>query len=499
MEAIIKKNSTQVLIVDPRQYGDYTVDWDTVLQNAVVTFSLFDVETGCFAIANRAGEIIPGGLSATDKALSEAVSCGDDTNVTRIAYRFRTRDTKLSGVYRGTFQVNVIGEETVLAVPSMSDIQVVITESGISRWTQGTFTGMPSLDEEPTPVPDSGLIGNLYSGTWVELNALVSNQLLVPGQLYRLTDYQTVHRIPTLTPTLTNIHSGPIEPLILEAITTTAFSQVAKSTITPSHNITYEFSNSTVACGDSFDGDSVAGALCLMQTLLVTRPGYITFREDPVNKLSAYFDFRSYRNCVNGVQGRTFATGARNSTLGEYSGNIMVTTDNVVVEENSQGLSLTGIANRLHIGSDVHNFTTTGVTLSTRLRSGSIFKLNDGGLNGSVKTTIKMAGDSLGYNGTNVLGLLPAGCVASNLEIVGEGLLIPANALASMGVAGISNSEVFGPLPLADIASGVFTAQVSSRSLNNNAALTLTLTNSTIGQGRLHITTSFTYTGVALS
>jgi len=491
MEAIIKKNSTQVLIVDPRQFGDYNVDWNTVLQNAVVTFSLFDVETGCFTVANRPGEIIPGGLSANDPSLAGAVSCGDDTSVTRIAYKFRTRDTKLSGIYRGTFQVNVIGEETVLAVPSMGDIQVVIAESGISRWTQGVYTGMPSLDEEVAP--PSGPTGTLFAGTWAELNTLATNQSLLPGKQYLLTDYQTVHRIPTQSLTEANIHRGPIEPLILEAVTVNSFSHVAKSTVVTSHLLHYDFTNSIVACGDSFDLDTPAGQSCQISSVQHTRPGYITYRQDPVKKLSAYFDFRSYLNRVDGIQGSTFAPGVANVTVGEYSGNIIITAKNVEVGENSQGLHLTNIANRIRIGSDVHGFSTTGVTLTTRLLANSSFELADGGLYGTVRNTLKMQNDVLGFDGVNVLGLLPAGCVTSALEIVGEKMLL--SGVASMGLAGSVGNAVFGPLPLADIAKGVFTAQVSSVSITQNTGLTLTLLGSSTGQGRLHVRTSFVFTG----
>ncbi len=485
MEVIIKQNSTQTLIVDPRLYGDSGVNWDEVLENAVVTFSLFDVETGCFVIANRPGDIIPGGLSANDEALVNSVACGDNTSVTRIAYKFRTRDVKQTGVFKATFQVNVIGEETVLAVPATSDIQVIVTQSAISPWTSATYTGLPELSGETTVPPVTGITGNQYAGTWAELNVLLGNAQLVPGFSYLLTDYQTVHRVPTQTA----IHSGSTEPLVLVAVTATAFARVVQSTVNPADILHYEFSNSSVKCEDSFDSTSAAGAAC-QNNGSVFRPGYIVYREDPVKKLATHYDFRAFRNRVGTVERLTFDDNSRNVEIGEYSGNIIVdNAANVTIGENSQGLHLHKIAKRIVIGNDVVDFSTLGT--SVHPQAASYFELSDYGLGGNIRSTLRFLG-GVSFEGTTLIGFLPANCAVTGLEVINQGF--PKLGTVSLGIAGLAADELFAATDVADIFSGVYSAQVSTRTLATNSSLLLTLGNSAYGQGVAHIHTTFANT-----
>lgn len=493
MEAVIKKNSTQTLIVDPRIYGGSSINWDEALENAVVTFSLWDVASGCYVVANRAAEIIPGGLSENDSKLTDSVSCGDDTSVTRIAYRFRSRDTKNSGVYRGTFQVNAIGGDTVLAVPEAGDIQIVVSESGIAPWTSAAFTGMPEITEpdgsQPPVLPPGS---QLVPHTWYELNSMRLVNNLMPGVNYLLTDYQTIHRIPTQN----TIHNGPIEPLIIQAVSLNSFSIVAKSPTNPSDVIYYEFTNEYVRCEDSFDSHVTgAGANCVNDQS-VHRPGYIVYREDVINKQSAHYDFRAYMNRVNGITSLSFSDSTQNVAIGLQSGNIIIPSfGNLKIGDNSSGIYLYSVANRTVIGNNVRGFISSGVTLTNRVRTMSVFELGDYGLSGSYRTTLTMRNDTQSFEGTTTIGFIPAGSVISNLQVVSERLSISEDTQVSMGVSGVSDKEVFGLLPAAQITAGVFSAQVSTRPIERNAGLTLTLQDNESAQGRLHVRVDFNYTG----
>lgn len=496
MEAIIKKNSTQLLIVDPREYGDYNVDWDDVLNRGVVTFSLFDVETGCYTVASRAGEIIPGGLSANDEALTNSVACGDNTSVTRIAYRFRSRDTKRSGVYRGTFQVNVLGEETILAVPATGDIQIVVTESSVNPWSQSTYTGMAEIVDTPSTgvTPTTGTGPSLIPHTWAELNTLLGNNQLVPGQEYLLTDYQTIHRVPTVA----TVNTGSVEPLIIQALTTASFSRVAKSQLNPNDSILYDFLNEFVKCEDSFDGDILGAGQSCENNDTVHRPGYIAYRCDTVKQLSAYYDFRAYVNRVNNISGLTFGTAVTNAHLGQGSGNIMIPSGTgYVIGENSCGLYLTKIADRIKIGNDVRQFSTSGASIAPRVFAGSTFELGDGGTDGVIRSTINMAIDNLGFEGNNLIGFVPKGAMLSTLEIAGSS--VPKVGLISMGINGISDAEVFGPMPMRDIATSVFSASVTTKAPAANTELTLKLQGVPSGQGRLQIKAAFIASGYGVN
>ncbi len=495
MEAIIKKNSTQTLIVDPRHYGDPNVDWDSVLQNSVVSFSLFDVETGCFIIANRPGSIIPGGLAVTDAALSNSVACGDNTSVSRIAYNFRSRDTKSSGVYRGTFQVNNITDLSVLAVPSLGDIQIIIAESAVSPLNQGSYTGMPAILDAPITgaTSNGGSNNGLIAHTWADLNALRVNGTLIPGQEYLLIDYQTIHRVPLSE----YMNIGPIEPLIIRAVTANSFSRTVISQLYPNDTIHYDFLNQYVACEDSFDTDiDGAGSICVNDTSN-QRPGYIAFRFDTVLQLSTYYDFRSFVNQVNAVTGLTFGATVSNSHIGQLSGNIILTEGNGYrIGENSTNLYLTKIADRVTIGNDVRLFSTSGASINSRVFPGSTFELGNGGTDGTIRTTINMGIDSLGFEGTTYIGLVPKGSVISSIELVGTAL--PTTGQISMGINGISENEVFGPIAISGISSNVFSATVSTKAPAENTELTIKLLGSDVGSGRVFVKANFANTGSGL-
>jgi hypothetical protein len=150
-DIIIKKNATYTLWVDPRKDGDPLVDWNAYLMEAVATFSMYDVETGCYVIANQPAEIVAGGVALGDATLAQPLGCAEDATNFYLRYNFRARDTKHNGIYRATFQLNSLVGDDVLAVPARKDIQVFIIGSAIAP--ARTFTGMPEIITPVTTYP----------------------------------------------------------------------------------------------------------------------------------------------------------------------------------------------------------------------------------------------------------------------------------------------------------------------------------------------------------
>lgn len=112
-----------------------------------------------------------------------------------------------------------------------------------------------------------------FSKTHSEMIALMSSNGLVPSALYEINDYQTIHRITNTTA----INTAPVEPLIVRAVSTSKIDLLAYSAAYPRDIIHYNIDN--VLCEDG----------------TTPRPGKILYREDTVNKVSAYYDWRNVK------------------------------------------------------------------------------------------------------------------------------------------------------------------------------------------------------------
>jgi len=110
---------------------------------------------------------------------------------------------------------------------------------------------------------------NFENTDYSSLAALKTGNLLVPGTFY-IFDFQTIHRI---TGTST-INTGSTETLTVLAATTSTFFPGAASQQFPNDKIVYNFDDDVAEDGST------------------ARPGKITYREDTINNLSTYFDFR---------------------------------------------------------------------------------------------------------------------------------------------------------------------------------------------------------------
>lgn len=77
---------------------------------------------------------------------------------------------------------------------------------------------------------------SIENKTWAQLKVLVDTAQLVPGQLYRITDFRTRHLIPNTT----DYNEGAVEPLIVMAITINKLAAEACSETYPQDTLIFE-------------------------------------------------------------------------------------------------------------------------------------------------------------------------------------------------------------------------------------------------------------------
>lgn len=122
----------------------------------------------------------------------------------------------------------------------------------------------------------------VVSVTFAALKTIADNTALRPGQKYRITDFRTRHTIPFTA----EINTGPIEVLVVTALTARTLAPVAYSESYPQDIIEYELVNSL--SDPAYDR------------------GRILYRRDTQKNISSYEDWRSvkYRRGLNQVTGR---------------------------------------------------------------------------------------------------------------------------------------------------------------------------------------------------
>jgi len=114
--------------------------------------------------------------------------------------------------------------------------------------------------------------------TFAEMSSLSQNAELISGLRYIMTDYYTRHSHPS---DRLVIHNGSTEPIILTASSTTGFETIAQSMYYTEHILEYSFNR--IHCDVPTPN---ANSL---------RPGVITARYDPRNRVDCGFD---YIGCV---------------------------------------------------------------------------------------------------------------------------------------------------------------------------------------------------------
>jgi hypothetical protein len=113
---------------------------------------------------------------------------------------------------------------------------------------------------------------SIYSEvTHSELLELISSSSLEEGSFYLITDFQTIHLIPTTT----DIHYGEVEPILTQAISNSEVGSDVTSLIYPKDEIKVDLYD--VVCEDNS----------------TPRKGRILYRKDNVNNVSAFIDWRN--------------------------------------------------------------------------------------------------------------------------------------------------------------------------------------------------------------
>ena len=116
----IRKGS-QLPILKMKVINDGRYDYKNIfdnLENATVTFSMKDSETGRYKVFNKAGLVIP----------VEKDICEEDAEY-YIGYKFTTKDTDRPGCYRGEFKIDFLDDGCSLIVPIYEELFVNVLDS----------------------------------------------------------------------------------------------------------------------------------------------------------------------------------------------------------------------------------------------------------------------------------------------------------------------------------------------------------------------------------
>jgi len=191
--------------------------------------------------------------------------------------------------------VTVVGISDHVAVIVNDGDTVNFTASGTDNQTiTAEIVIDPAVDNITVATVDGVYTKLIDEVTYAELSALISGSGLIQGRQYLITDYQTVHTIPTTA--VTNI--GPTEHLIVTAIDIDELAPIAYSTLYPDDIIYYNPTNNLTA---------VPGCT----------KGYIYRRIDTINNNDIPTDWRhvKYRRYALGVTavydvGTSYSSGA---------------------------------------------------------------------------------------------------------------------------------------------------------------------------------------------
>lgn len=122
MDFLIRKNSTSPYLVTRIVFdneSEYTVINEKIA-NATVTFSMVNVESGKYKVANRSGDIY----------IREKVNEAPYNEYEfYIYYKWREKDTNEKGVFKGEFKLNFTDTCETFILPINDDIYIHIKDS----------------------------------------------------------------------------------------------------------------------------------------------------------------------------------------------------------------------------------------------------------------------------------------------------------------------------------------------------------------------------------
>lgn len=131
--------------------------------------------------------------------------------------------------------------------------------------------------------------GGVVVGTYAELEAIRVASELSQDKIYILSDFETIHKLHNYN----DIHTGPIEPLLLKAIDNSTFSIYVSSLVYPKHKLEFDFTDNE--CEDG----------------ITPRKGLILRRYDPELNTDVGFDYLNVRHRRYPVLGKLYSPGIK--------------------------------------------------------------------------------------------------------------------------------------------------------------------------------------------
>jgi len=126
MDFFINKNATlPMVIMELIQDGrnDYKNFYEKI-QNADITFSMHDVDTGVKKIGCKDAICLC-------KTCDEGADCNEDQYY--VAYQFSERDTNKAGTYVGSFTITFLDGSGTLIVPIREELFIHVLEGSIKK------------------------------------------------------------------------------------------------------------------------------------------------------------------------------------------------------------------------------------------------------------------------------------------------------------------------------------------------------------------------------
>jgi hypothetical protein len=460
MNFVIRKNSTlpSLKYKITELVADGTISLEK-LKGGVVTFSMIEKSGGKFIVANR-----PAGLTVEEKDAPE-LSC-DTLQDYFLTYKWARRDTVKAGAFIGEFRLDFVDSGESVTLPLDGSRLEVTVSDGIASAEEPEPQKAPAKAPTKSPANVAPQTGSTPSHTYEELHELRERRELVRGAHYLLNDYQTTHDLPMEGQCGTTI--GAVEPLLLLATDVDKFDQRVSSTLHETDIIHYAF-DQRGACGE-------------------THKGLITYREDTVNHLSAYFDWRLDASVYCGIEiPRTFGEGCRNVSIGPDSKYVYVGDDSegVTVGGRCRDIVLPAGCRDIRIGDAVvgMDFTDAGYDpISNRNLT-----VLDGGRGGSLFVEINFMGRDVLNVGEYRVGLLPKGMVVTDYALsVTE---VPAQShgtTLALGIAGMGAEELMEYTTLGELSGTFSKGEAYTDTAKEDTALTLSLGRSNIRMMELH-------------
>lgn len=118
----IRKNS-ELPILQMKVVNDGRNDYKKIfegLENAAITFSMINVESGRYKVFNKQALIIP----------VEDDACGDVEYY--IGYKFSKSETNMAGTFKAEFKIDFFNDGCSLIVPIYEDLYVNVSDSFVN-------------------------------------------------------------------------------------------------------------------------------------------------------------------------------------------------------------------------------------------------------------------------------------------------------------------------------------------------------------------------------